>query len=96
MASWRRYFPRESDDALDLLCRMIQYDPEQRITAKEALKHPYCAQFHDSATEVEAERQVSTAIFMQNAWKNISENEKRSTSFYRDTLYAMIEARNKK
>jgi len=26
---------------------MLKYDPEERITAKEALKHPYFADVHD-------------------------------------------------
>ena len=29
------------DDGLDLLARMIVYDPYKRISAKQALNHPY-------------------------------------------------------
>ena len=33
--------PLLSDLGMDLLSRMLEYDPEQRITAEEALEHPY-------------------------------------------------------
>lgn len=33
--------------ALDLMSRMIQYEPEKRISAAEALDHPWLAAFYD-------------------------------------------------
>ena len=36
-----RVFPTLEEDGLDLLRRMLQYDPSRRISAKEALRHPY-------------------------------------------------------
>lgn len=29
------------DDALDLLSKLLRFDKEERLTAKEALAHPY-------------------------------------------------------
>ncbi|EKM60944.1 uncharacterized protein PHACADRAFT_85120 [Phanerochaete carnosa HHB-10118-sp] len=37
----RQKFPYITTAGLDLLSQLLTYDPEQRITAEEALKHPY-------------------------------------------------------
>lgn len=37
--------------AVDLLRRMLCFDPAQRITVAEALRHPYLAQLHDESRE---------------------------------------------
>ena len=34
-------FPKASDEARDLLYRMLDYNPETRITAEQALQHPF-------------------------------------------------------
>lgn len=37
----RQKFPYITTAGLDLLSQLLTYDPEQRISAEEALKHPY-------------------------------------------------------
>lgn len=46
---WRVRFPRASAPALDLLDRMLQFNPANRITVAEALQHPYLAQVSNQA-----------------------------------------------
>lgn len=38
---FRQKFPFISDAGIDLMMRFLTYDPECRITAEEALNHPY-------------------------------------------------------
>jgi cell division cycle 2-like protein len=40
-AAFRPKFPHLSASGIDLLMSFLTYDPEQRITAEDALQHPY-------------------------------------------------------
>lgn len=42
-------------EAIDLLSKMLVFDPKKRITAAQALEHPYLAPYHDSEDEPVAE-----------------------------------------
>ncbi|KAG6634024.1 hypothetical protein CIPAW_12G090100 [Carya illinoinensis] len=44
-------FPRMCPGALDLLEKMLVFDPNERITVEEALCHPYMSSFHDNNDE---------------------------------------------
>ena len=44
-------YPHATPEACDLLERLLDFNPERRITTEEALAHPYLAQFHDPNDE---------------------------------------------
>lgn len=46
-----RAFPSANLLAIDLLEKMLAFDPNERISAANALKHPYLAHFHDPSRE---------------------------------------------
>ena len=44
-------FPQANPLAIDLLSRMLCFDPARRISSEEALNHPYLAVWHDPQDE---------------------------------------------
>lgn len=47
----KELFPNANDVLLDLLARMLVFDPRRRITVEEALRHPYMETLHDERDE---------------------------------------------
>lgn len=82
----RSIFPQATRDAADLLKKLLVFDPEKRLTAAEALRHPYVANFHDPANEPRCSRPVTIPI---------NDNEKRAIHEYRNQLYEEIVKRKK-
>lgn len=48
---FQRLFPNANPDALDLLDRVLAFDPTSRISVEEALEHPYLHIWHDATDE---------------------------------------------
>ena len=44
-------FPKANPDALDLLDRMLAFDPSSRVTVEDALEHRYLHIWHDASDE---------------------------------------------
>lgn len=51
--SFTSFFGSIDPDALDLLQRLLTFNPRHRYTAEEALEHPYLKDFHDLEEEIE-------------------------------------------
>lgn len=60
----KNLLPEVSNDVIDLLCRLLEYVPEDRITSAEALKHPA---FENIKYEMEIESEFAE---FQNFQKN--------------------------
>uniref|UniRef100_A0A8C1DPT9 Mitogen-activated protein kinase n=1 Tax=Cyprinus carpio carpio TaxID=630221 RepID=A0A8C1DPT9_CYPCA len=52
---WITLFHKADNKALDLLDRMLTFNPIKRITVEEALAHPYLEQYYDPSDEPVAE-----------------------------------------
>ena len=79
-------FPHASAEALDLMRVCLQFNPSKRITAAEALQHPYVKQFHNPDGEPVASRPVTLVI---------DDNTKYSAADYRQRLYNEIQQKKK-
>ena len=48
---WTRLYPSADEHALDLLEKMLTFNPHSRITVEDALAHPYLDQYYDPQDE---------------------------------------------
>ena len=51
--SFSTFFPQMDEQALDLVRRMLVFNPKNRLTVDEALRHPYLRDFHVPQEEIE-------------------------------------------
>eukprot|EP01028_Stygiella_incarcerata_P011218 TRINITY_DN623_c0_g2_i3.p1 TRINITY_DN623_c0_g2~~TRINITY_DN623_c0_g2_i3.p1 ORF type:complete len:392 (-),score=87.35 TRINITY_DN623_c0_g2_i3:541-1716(-) len=76
-----KMFPTAGADALDLIGKLLVFNPDGRLTADEALAHPYVSMFHDPSQEHVCEKPIKIPF---------DDNTKYSISDYRDMLYKYI------
>jgi renal tumor antigen len=62
--------PHASADAIDLMVKLLKYDASERITAREAMRHPYFKDVREAEAKQTAEAKISS---------NGTANEKAST-----------------
>lgn len=85
--TWAMMYPKASADALDLLEKLMQWDPNKRLTAKEGMTHPYCKQF--IATDPHCSDPLNR-VASTNVTVPFDDNDKKSTSVYREKLYQEV------
>ena len=68
-------------DAIDLVTKMLEFNPNKRIKMDEILKHPYVAQFRDIRTEIESRKSIRPPV---------SDNKKLNLKQYRNLIYESI------
>lgn len=49
-------FSNCSEECLDLIRKLLTFNPNKRITIEEALKHPYLKDFYNTEDEIEMGR----------------------------------------
>lgn len=79
--SFSQFFKGASKEGLDFLRKTLCYDPRKRLTAEQALKHPYLSQFHNPEEEIVCDKIIRLPI---------SDAKKLNLKEYRDALYADI------
>jgi len=83
LADW---YPNAPKDALDLLQKLLVFDPSKRLNAEQCLSHEYLAQFHNPDDEPVCTEMIQIML---------DDNQRFSISDYRDQLYTQIKARRK-
>jgi len=71
-------FPSASNEGLDLMRHCMYFNPNRRLSASEALRHPYCVQFHNPEDEFDCERPIRMPL---------DDNVKLTVTDYRERLY---------
>ncbi|XP_060948701.1 mitogen-activated protein kinase 15 isoform X2 [Limanda limanda] len=73
--------PSAPPDALDLLRGLLVFNPDKRLTAEQALQHPYVARFHNPTKE---------PAFYYDVVLPVDDGVQLSVGQYRNKLYEMM------
>jgi mitogen-activated protein kinase 15 len=81
--SLKALYPKATPVELDFLCKLLQFNPNKRLNAIQALEHPYLESFHDqySDTEISCQKPIQIPI---------DDNTKYTVKEYREKLYDYI------
>ncbi|EGR29236.1 protein kinase domain protein [Ichthyophthirius multifiliis] len=80
------FFSGACEDSLDLLKKLLTFNPKLRFTAEQALEHKYVNEFHNIQEEHVCNKPIEIPL---------NDHEKFSIKKYREALYADISERKK-
>ena len=88
MNSLKNLYPKATPEELDLLKKLLQFNPNKRINVYEALEHDYVKEFHNNYadTEIVADKPIHIPI---------DDNVKYTAKDYRKKLYDEVLKRKK-
>jgi mitogen-activated protein kinase 15 len=78
--------PCAGEDCMDLICRMLEFDPDKRVSIEEILTHPYLAEFYNKQELLPAKDKIKIPI---------DDNQRLSLKEYRNIIYEEIRKKNK-
>lgn len=55
-------YPNAHPDAIDLMQKLLVFNPKKRLTAEEALNHPFVRDFHNPQDEPSAKQPITIPI----------------------------------
>lgn len=59
--------PHASADAIDLIVKLLKYDASERITAREAMRHPYFKDVREAEAKQAAEAKIASSAAAEKA-----------------------------
>jgi serine/threonine protein kinase len=81
---WKDLFPNAPDDALDLLDKMLKFDPDKRVTVEQAMKHKY---FDDLPMEVDEKPEPVSKFDFEFEDQDLSTNDIKDLILHEIMLY---------
>jgi mitogen-activated protein kinase 1/3 len=82
-------FPKTSPQALDLLEKLLAFNPAKRITVEDALRHPYLEPYHDPEDEPTAPPIPDEFFDFDRRKDDLSKEQLKSKSFH-GLLYGLM------
>ena len=71
----------QDEVVIDLLLKLLQFNPKKRLTAEEALEHPYVADFHNPEEEITCDHKIEIPL---------DDDNKFTKDEYRKKLYDIV------
>lgn len=83
---FQAFFPNASDEALDLLRKLLVFNPKERFTVEDAINHTYLKDFKGTEAEMKFNGVITVPM---------NDNKKFSIREYREALYSDIAKKKK-